>query len=131
MVDADGFEAVYRFSEFGRAMPQAWVQSERRSMESVFKQAISGVELIDPINSYRLVDRSLKYGLLFVGVGFGVFFLFEMLWRLDLHPMQYLLVGSGIVMFFFLLLSLSEVIPFAWAYLVASAASALLVGLGR
>jgi inner membrane protein len=128
-VGADGFEALYRFSEFGRGMPQAWIESERRSLEPMFADAISGVDLIDPINNYRLVDRSLKYGLLFVGVGFGVFFLFETLRRLNLHPMQYVLAGGGIVMFFLLLLSLSEVIAFGWAYLWSTLASASLVGL--
>lgn len=128
-VGVDGFEALYRFSEFGRGMPQAWVGSERRSLEPMFAEAISGVDLIDPINNYRLVDRSLKYGLLFVGAGFGVLFLFEILRRLNLHPMQNVLAGGGIVMFFLLLLSLSEVIAFGWAYLWSTLASASLVGL--
>ena len=128
-VDANGFSSTYRFSEFGRGLPQAWVETAGQSMASRFDSLVSGVELIDPIDSYRLVDRSLKYGLLFVGIGFGVFFLFEALRNLKLHPMQYVLAGSGIVVFFLSLLSLSEVVAFGWAYLLAATASSALVGL--
>lgn len=86
-----------------------------------------GVEFLDPVNPYVLNDRASKYGVLFivltlVGVG-----LVEALRRLRVHPMQYLLVGAALAVFFLLLLSLSEHLSFGWAYAAASAACTLLL----
>ncbi|MGH7742974.1 MAG: inner membrane CreD family protein, partial [Candidatus Eiseniibacteriota bacterium] len=58
---------------------------------------------------------------------FVIFFVFEVMLRMDLHPMQYLLAGSGVTVFFLLLLSLSEHLPFVLAYLVASGACVALL----
>lgn len=80
-----------------------------------------GVDLIDPVNPYPLTDRALKYGFLFVFITFAVFFLFELVKQLRIHPIQYGFVGLAQAIFFLLLLSLSEHIGFGWAYLSASA----------
>ncbi len=86
------------------------------------------VALVDPINVYTQADRASKYGLLFVLLTFGGFFLFETLKRLPIHPVQYALVGLSLAIFFLLLLSLSEHITFWIAYLIASAACIGLLG---
>lgn len=78
--------------------------------------------LVDPVNVYTQVDRASKYGLLFVLLTFVGFFMFELIKQLRIHPIQYLLVGLALAIFFLLLLSLSEHIPFVWSYLSASAA---------
>ncbi len=78
------------------------------------------VSLLTPIDPYKLSDRATKYGILFVLLTFGGFFLFEMLKHLQIHPFQYLLVGFGLAIFFLLLISFSEHVPFATAYLLAS-----------
>ncbi len=78
------------------------------------------VGFIEPVNVYSMADRATKYGLLFVILTFGAFFFFEMLKRLPIHPVQYLLVGLALVVFFLLLVSLSEHIAFGLAYLAAS-----------
>ncbi len=80
------------------------------------------VSLLTPIDPYKLSDRATKYGILFVLLTFGGFFLFEMLKSLPIHPIQYLLVGFGLAIFFLLLISFSEHMPFALAYLLSSAA---------
>jgi inner membrane protein len=86
------------------------------------------VSLVDPVNVYSKVDRATKYGVLFVLLTFASFAMFEFLERLRLHPIQYGLVGFAVAIFFLLLLALSERVPFAIAYLVASIACVVLIG---
>ena len=81
------------------------------------------------MNIYSKADRATKYGLLFVALTFVGFFLFELLKRLPIHPIQYGLVGLALAIFFLLLVSLSEHIAFGSAYLIASAACIGLLGL--
>ncbi|MFB9242151.1 cell envelope integrity protein CreD [Massilia antarctica] len=86
------------------------------------------VAFIEPVNVYSLAERATKYGLLFVALTFAAFFVFEILKRLPIHPIQYLLVGLALVLFFLLLVGLSEHIRFVVAYLIASTACILLLG---
>ena len=81
-----------------------------------------GVRFMEQVDVYQKADRAVKYGMLFVLLTFVAFFVFEVLKRMDFHPIQYLLAGSGVAVFFLLLLSLSEHVPFVVAYLVAAAA---------
>lgn len=126
-VSESGFEAVWSFGEFGRNFPQFWIEREGDGFLQQLSPNLSGVDLLDPIDGYRLSERSLKYGILFVVLGFVVFFVFELLCDLRLHAMHYLLVGAAQAMFFLLLLALSEVLFFSLAYLLAASASSLLV----
>lgn len=87
-----------------------------------------GVSLIDPVNPYVQADRATKYGLLFVALTFVGFFMFELVKRVPVHPIQYLLVGLAIALFFLLLVSLSEHIAFGLAYLLAACACIGLIG---
>lgn len=80
------------------------------------------VSLVDPVDTYTQVDRASKYGILFVLLTFVGFALFELIKRLPIHPLQYLLVGLALAIFFLLLLSLSEHIAFWQAYLLSAAA---------
>jgi inner membrane protein len=86
-----------------------------------------GVAFIDPVSPYVLSDRATKYGLLFIALTFVGVGAIEVLRRLRVHPIQYLLVGSAIAVFFLLLASLSEHVPFAAAYLAAAAACTALL----
>jgi inner membrane protein len=86
------------------------------------------VSLVDPVNVYSKVDRATKYGVLFVLLTFASFAMFEFLKQWRLHPIQYGLVGCAVAIFFLLLLALSERVPFAVAYLVASIACVALIG---
>lgn len=90
---------------------------------------IFSVSYIEPVNIYTQADRAVKYGLMFVALTFAAFFLFEVLKQLPIHPVQYTLVGLALVIFFLLLVSLSEKISFVLAYLTASAACILLIGI--
>jgi inner membrane protein len=86
-----------------------------------------GVAFIDPVSPYVLSDRATKYGLLFIALTFVGVAAIEVLRRLRVHPVQYLLVGSALAVFFLLLVSLSEHVPFAVAYLAAAAACTALL----
>ena len=80
------------------------------------------------VDQYVKSDRTVKYALMFIGLIFAGFFLFEVLKRLAIHPIQYGLVGAVLALFYLLLLSLSERIGFAAAYAVSSGACVALIG---
>ena len=80
-----------------------------------------GVALIDPVNPYVLSDRAIKYGLLFIVLTFVAVAMVEVLKKCRVHPIQYLLVGCGLSIFFLLLVSLSEHLSFGLAYALALA----------
>lgn len=86
-----------------------------------------GVAFIEPVNVYLQSERALKYGVLFIGLTFAAFFLFELLRRLRIHPLQYGLVGLALTIFYLLLVSLAEHIAFPIAYGVASSACVVLL----
>lgn len=86
------------------------------------------IDFIEPINVYSQADRATKYGLLFIGLTFIGFYLFEILKQLRIHPAQYTLVGLAMAMFYLLLISFAEILGFAYAYLIASTACILLLG---
>lgn len=76
---------------------------------------------------YRMVERSLKHGVLVLTLVFAAFFLFETLAGLRLHPVHYGLVGAALCLFYLALLALGEVLPPGWAYIGAAVASSLLI----
>jgi inner membrane protein len=88
-----------------------------------------GVSLIPASNPYQTVERSLKYAVMFVGLVFLTFFVFEALSGSRVHAAQYLLVGSAQMVFYLLLLSLSEYVGFDWGFAAAAMATVLLIGL--
>ena len=80
------------------------------------------ISLVDTTDVYTQADRASKYGILFVVLTFVGFALFELIKRLPIHPLQYLLVGLALAIFFLLLLSLSEHMDFLKAYVVSAVA---------
>jgi inner membrane protein len=86
-----------------------------------------GVTLNDPIDRYRLADRSVKYAGLFIVLTFASVWLIEVLARKPVHPVQSLLLGAGLCMFYLLELSISEHVVFSVAYAIASAAVIVMV----
>lgn len=123
-----GFEADWEVSYYGRAYPQRWSDSDPDPFKGdAFRNSLFGVTVVPVVDSYRLVERSIKYGILFLALVFSAFFVFEVRWPVRVHPVQYTLVGAALCLFYLALLSLSEVISFGWAYLVGAAASTLLV----
>ena len=85
------------------------------------------ITFVDPSNTYALSDRATKYGLLFIGLTFLAVGMFELMKSLRVHPIQYLLVGAAVTIFFLLLVSLSEHMAFGTAYAAAAGACVLLL----
>ncbi len=120
-----GFEATWRVPYLARPAPQSWTLE--RDGYYRFGGEMVGVGFVEPVDFYALVERSLKYGLMFIAVTFLVVFVLETLSPHRIHIVQYCLVGLVLVMFFVLLLALSERIGFGAAYLVAAGATTLVV----
>ncbi|WP_182333799.1 cell envelope integrity protein CreD [Stenotrophomonas acidaminiphila] len=118
-IDDAGFKADWAVSSLASAA-QEQLRRELRS-DGGAVEALE-VALVDPVDVYTQVDRASKYGILFVLLTFVGFALFELIRRLRIHPLQYLLVGLALAIFFLLLLSLSEHIAFWQAYLVSAVA---------
>jgi inner membrane protein len=114
-ISSGGFEAHWKVLELNRNYPQQWVDDHYELEPSSF-----GVSLKLPMENYQITERSMKYSILFVSLTFLVFFFVEILRRMRVHPIQYGLVGLGLVLFYLLLLSLSEHMRFGIAYLIGS-----------
>jgi inner membrane protein len=132
-IDAHGFSASWSISSLATGAQQQLLNRENAGNAPGTPQALTELDsfsigFIEPVNVYSLADRATKYGLLFVALTFAVFFVFEILKGLPIHPIQYALVGLALVLFFLLLLGLSEHIQFVRAYLAASAACIVLIG---
>ena len=123
-INEKGFEANWSVLEEGRQFPQMFTSASNRYD---LTQDSFGVKLMLPVDIYQLNTRSVKYANLFILLSFTAFFLFEILSQLRIHPLQYLLVGLALSVFYLLLLSLSEQIGFSFAYLTASTATVSLI----
>lgn len=124
-VGPDGFRSTWVIPWLGRNFPQSW--SSESSVAHEIDKATFGVQLLPPIDPYRMSERSVKYEALFLILTFMSFWLFEVLAGRRLHSLQYLLVGAAMCLFYLLLLSLSEHLGFLSAYLLASVAIAGLI----
>jgi len=114
-VTTDGFTASWKVLEFNRNYPQQWANQQVNIHDSVF-----GVSLILPVDNYQVVERSMKYAILFFAFTFMVFFFIEVLKKYRIHPLQYILVGFGLSLFYLMLLSLAEHLGFGLSYILAS-----------
>lgn len=123
-ISSKGFNAHWKILQASRPYPQAWKEGTPDLAGSSF-----GVHLIQPADGYAKTERSVKYAILFIGLTFIVFFFLEILQKRQIHPLQYLLVGFALCIFYTLLLSISEYIGFNPAYLLASTATVSLIGL--
>jgi inner membrane protein len=126
-----GFNAQWQIPYYGRDYLQQWsdaIHNESFNANAV-NSSLFGLSLVSPIDSYRNVERSIKYGVLFITLVFTAFFLFEVSGKIKIHPFQYLLVGAALCLFYLALLSLSEFISFIMAYSLAAIASTILITL--
>ncbi len=116
-ITPDGFTADWKVLHFNRNFPQTWKGDKYKMAGSDF-----GVELVTVADHYQKNIRSAKYGILVIVLVFISFFLSEVISGERIHPVQYALVGFALLLFYLLLLSLSEHLGFNIAYLIASAA---------
>jgi len=121
-VSDKGFTAEWQVLQLNRNFPQSWIGKQHEIYSSAF-----GVNLFMPVDQYQKTARSLKYALLFIGLTFTAYFIIELLNKQSMHPVHYLLVGLALVLFYSLLLSLSEHIGFNYSYLTASFCTILMI----
>lgn len=114
-VSEEGFHAEWKVLHLNRNFPQKWRDRNHSISGSEF-----GVELLFPVDHYQKGHRAAKYAVMFIGLTFVLFFFSEILNRRRIHPIQYLLVGLSLCLFYTLLISFSEHISFALSYLIAS-----------
>ncbi len=126
-VTESGFDATWKIASYGRNLPQYWLGNSVVVNNEALSSKAFGVGLYNEVDFYTMVERSIKYSILFICLTFLTFFMYEVLSGLRIHPMQYLLVGSAIALFYLLLLSFSEVIGFAYAYLLSALLTTLLI----
>jgi inner membrane protein len=116
-ISDDGFEASWNVLHLNRNYPQSWKGYAYHTEESAF-----GSFLILPVDQFQKTMRSAKYAIMFIALTFMIFFFVEILNRRRIHPVQYLLVGLSISIFYVLLLSLGEQIGFNLSYLISGVA---------
>jgi inner membrane protein len=124
-VTEKGFSARWRSTWFANNINSAFHYDDEILGED--KLPTFSTSLIEPVDHYQLTERAVKYAVLFIGLTFMAFFLFETLTGLRVHPIQYLLVGAALVLFYLILLAFSEHFGFGTAYLLASIACSGLI----
>ena len=120
-INDKGFTATWNVNHFNRQFPQEWSQSTY----DIFKDKF-GVKFYIAADEYQQTMRSSKYGLLLIIFTFVSFFLVEVFSEKAIHPIQYLLIGLALIIFYSMLLALSEYILFQYSYLIAGS---LVIGL--
>jgi len=119
-VNDSGFSASWKY--MNRSVPLVWKDKVYDLSSSVL-----GTDLLIPMDSYNKTERSVKYALLCIVLTFASFFLIETYYKKSLHLVQYGLAGLALVLFYTLLLSISEYIGFNPAYLISAVATIGLV----
>lgn len=117
-----GFEAHWNIFNYDQSIPKMFTIDS-----STYTKNVLMVELIQAVDGYQKVSRTTKYAILFIILTFVTFFTIEIKNKKPLHPIQYLLIGLAISVFYTLLLSITEQTNFGIAYLIASSAVTLLI----
>jgi len=119
-----GFDAEWEISYLSRSIPLYWISTVSGNNESnrEWKKEYFGVDFFKPLDHYSLNTRAVKYAILFLIIPFLTLFFLEVFSQRSIHPAQYLLSGLANVIFYLLLLSISEHLSFSVSYLIAAAA---------
>ncbi|MFZ6024294.1 MAG: cell envelope integrity protein CreD [Bacteroidota bacterium] len=121
-IDKTGFSANWLFNEANLPFSTLITGAKTINASLAF-----GVSLLQPGNEYAQTGRCIKYAILLIGLSFALFFIMEIMQQKPVHPIQYVLVGFALIIFYTLLLSISEIASFNLAYFVASSATILLI----
>ena len=109
-----GFAASWQVSHLNRNFPQSWKGNNENLHAADF-----GVKLFMPVDGYQQSTRAVKYAILIIGLTFLVFYFIELLQHHPVHPLQYILIGLALCIFYTLLIALAEQLSFSIAYLVS------------
>lgn len=111
-----GFKASWKVLQINRQFEQKFFNHLPDLLEFAF-----GTNLIIPVDEYQKSERAAKYGFMVIGLTLLVFLLIQLASKLYIHPFQYVMIGLALVMFYTLLISISEHSSFLKAYLIAGA----------
>jgi inner membrane protein len=123
-VSQEGFSAEWKVLHLNRNYPQFWTDEQYTVADSTF-----GVRLLITADIYQKSIRIAKYAIMFIGFTFAAFFFAEIINRNRVHPIQYILIGLAVILFYVLLLSISEHIDFDLAYLLSALAISAIITL--
>jgi inner membrane protein len=118
------FTASWKILHFNRPFSQQWTEDKQELSGADF-----GVKLLIPVDQYQKSIRTSKYGVLIILLTFMALFLVEITQKIRIHPFQYILIGAALIIYYTLLLSLSEHIGYNIAYIIASLATVILISL--
>ena len=127
-VSGGTFNAFWKMWYFNRPLPQQWMEGNTR-LSQTDNDAIFGVTFILPVDQYQKTMRSAKYAVLIILLTFISLLFTEILNKKKVHLLQYVLIGAAMTIYYTLLLSFSEQVGFTAAYLIASLATVLLIGI--
>lgn len=111
------FQASWNVIEMNRSYPQKWNDN---AYDRYYNFQSFGAKLLLPVDTYQKSERSVKYSFLFIALTFLIIFFSEITSKNRVHPVQYLIIGFGLIIFYSLLISLAEHVGFNYAYLIAS-----------
>ena len=114
-ISPEGFEASWNISQINRQFEQSFFAGVPN-----LKQFAFGADLYIPVDEYQKSERSSKYGFMVIGLTLLVFLLIQIVSKIYIHPFQYVMIGLALVMFYTLLISISEHSSFLKAYLIAA-----------
>lgn len=114
-ISDSSFTANWKILHLNRNYPQQWIGSQNITYTNF------GVNFFQPVDQYQQTFRTVKYAIMFISMTFLAFFLIELLNKKVMHPIQYLLIGFALLVFYTLLLAFSEHLTFQSAYLLSSA----------
>lgn len=123
-ITKDGFKADWKVLSINRPFSQIYFNKLPNLNQFGF-----GTKFVVLVDEYQKSERSAKYGFLVIGLTFLLFFLIQTLSKIHIHPFQYLMIGLALVMFYTLLVSMSEHSNFLKAYLIAGTSVVVLITL--
>lgn len=124
-ISESGFTANWNVLHMNRSYPQVF----DKDMSSAIRSSAFGMDFLLPVDNYAKSERSIKYAILFIGLTFLMVFFMEMRQRSRVHPFQYALIGISLIIFYTLLVSISEHLSFNTAYLIAAGMTTVLIAL--
>jgi inner membrane protein len=112
-----GFRAHWTSADYTSA--KVWVSAHAIEKEAEAGN-IASVSLLEPTPTYRMINRVSKYNVLFVVLSFTTYFLFELLTKVRIHPLQYGLLGASLTLFALLLVSFAEMVGYDAGYAISA-----------
>lgn len=113
-ITANGFVANWKILHINRAFSQQTFNNLPDLSQYAF-----GVDFVIPVNQYQQNERASKYGFLVIGLTFLIFFLIQSISKIKIHIFQYTMIGLALIMFYTLLISITEHSSFMKAYIIA------------